>query len=146
MILVLIGMFFFGNYYIIDDEPEEQIENVAYQCVNTGTEIDSITNKKILKALSIDDAPIKEFPDLDDISIPSLWRHVTAEHAFSLKRDTERTLFLLHEIRSPLDKARYSDILPSLHCQSVTVQSFEGWVENAETSWNMCNDKELELK
>lgn len=51
---------------------------------------------------------LKQFPGLEDISIPSLWKHVTVDYAFSLKRaslyneerDVERTLRLRHEVVS----------------------------------------------
>jgi hypothetical protein len=54
------------------------------------------------------EALLKQFPDLEDIYIPSLWKHVTVDCAFSLKRaflyneerDVERTLRLRYEVVS----------------------------------------------
>jgi len=51
---------------------------------------------------------LQQFPDLKDISIPSLWKHVTVDYTFSLKRaslyneerDAEQTLRLRHEVVS----------------------------------------------
>ncbi|KAI8890546.1 hypothetical protein K501DRAFT_156599, partial [Backusella circina FSU 941] len=48
------------------------------------------------------EALLTQFPDLEDISIPSLWKHVTIECAFSLKRaslyNEERTRRLRYEV------------------------------------------------
>ncbi|CEP20206.1 hypothetical protein [Parasitella parasitica] len=54
------------------------------------------------------DTLLEQFPDTDNISIPSLWKHVTIECTFSLKmaslyneeRDVERTLRLRYEVVS----------------------------------------------
>lgn len=51
------------------------------------------------------EALLQQFPDLKDICIPSLWKHVTVNYTFSSKkgslyneeRDAERTLRLGHE-------------------------------------------------
>ncbi|KAG2209490.1 hypothetical protein INT47_008334 [Mucor saturninus] len=53
---------------------------------------------------------LKQFSDLEDIYIPSLWKHVTVDCAFSLERasiykeerDVERTLRLQHEVMKPV--------------------------------------------
>ncbi|GAA5811079.1 hypothetical protein MFLAVUS_004508 [Mucor flavus] len=171
-----------SDYYIIDDESEEQMEDVAYQYgdiekaidfdsppteipkVDTTIEIDSLTES--IKTVSIDDDSkkyekytpeqvrlllkefndsngsvlpgfatkaknrgtkqklfgqhslflidyldnhksttlgltkevLKQFPDLEDISIPSLWKHVTRASIYNEERDAERTLRLRCEV------------------------------------------------
>ncbi|KAI9471934.1 MAG: hypothetical protein EXX96DRAFT_642180 [Benjaminiella poitrasii] len=68
--------------------------------------IDYLDNHKSTTLGLAKEVLLKQFPDLEDISIPSLWKHVTVNCAFSLKRasiyneerDAERTLHLRCEV------------------------------------------------